>query len=323
MHAYLLPGALKLLGMALALLGSTGCVSLERLVNVPAQPIMSTVNNYNTELHEQSIHIFNPISLDNRIAELQLEPRVEHLFFLIDQSADLATEFRGMDMRFFAREMVRRFAQTMPEKAYSGALVIFDRQRDSRMREIVLTRYSAAELEQSLDRLETMQLVEAESLALALDQLSELMSRAEGSAALILVTAWSQIDKSVERAVMRMRQRNRFDDGLHIVESNPESLPWKGGDSGVCLYTLGVGNRLSRSRLESVDSCGFSVAANQVAQPRDMAHFVQTVLYKGPADSDGDGIYNYRDHCPNTLAGRIVDYKGCLRFSTDKRGIFQ
>ena len=90
--------------------------------------------------------------------------------------------------------------------------------------------------------------------------------------------------------------------------------------SGVCLYTVGVGNRLSRTRLDTVDSCGHSVAADKVAQPRDMAHFVQNILYKGPADTDGDGIYDYRDRCLNTHAGRIVDYSGCPRFANNNLG---
>jgi hypothetical protein len=49
-----------------------------------------------------------------------------------------------------------------------------------------------------------------------------------------------------------------------------------------------------------------------------MTHFVQRVLYKGPADSDGDGIYDYLDGCPNTSIGRIVDYFGCLRFAASE-----
>lgn len=315
--------SLKLLGLAFAVLSSVGCVSMERLVKVPAQSEMTIVENYNTELHRQSIHIFNPISLDNRVAELRLESRVEHLFFLVDQSSELSGDFRGVESRLYAREMVRRFTETMPEKTYSGALLIFDQKPNTQKQALELTSYTAADLQQALLTPDSMQRIERKSLAMAMDQLSGLINQTEGSSAVILVTSWSQIDKSLERAVMRLRQRSSFVGGTQIVDSGNASIPWQGGQSGVCLYTLGVGNQLSRTRLETVDSCGYSVAANKVAQPRDMAHFVQTVLYKGPADTDGDGIYDYRDRCPDTSAGRIVDYSGCLRFATSEGGIYQ
>ena len=315
--------SLKLLGLAFAVLSSVGCVSMERLVKVPAQSEMTIVENYNTELHRQSIHIFNPISLDNRVAELRLESRVEHLFFLVDQSSELSGDFRGVESRLYAREMVRRFTETMPEKTYSGALLIFDQKPNTQKQALELTSYTAADLQQALLTPDSMQRIERKSLAMAMDQLSGLINQTEGSSAVILVTSWSQIDKSLERAVMRLRQRSSFVGGTQIVDSGNASIPWQGGQSGVCLYTLGVGNQLSRTRLETVDSCGYSVAANKVAQPRDMAHFVQTVLYKGPADTDGDGIYDYRDRCPDTSAGRIVNYSGCLRFATSEGGIYQ
>jgi hypothetical protein len=47
-----------------------------------------------------------------------------------------------------------------------------------------------------------------------------------------------------------------------------------------------------------------------------MAHFVERAFYLDPADSDGDGIYDYLDLCPATLAGKIVGYDGCDRFNT-------
>lgn len=313
----------KFLSFALAVLSSVGCVSMERLVKLPNQAEMAIVENYNTSLHRQSIHIFNPIALDSRVAELRLESRVEHLFFLVDQSSALSGVFRGVETRLYAREMVRRFTKTMPEKTYSGALLIYDQKTKANQQAIRLTSYTAADIEQALVSPGAMQRIETESLPMAIDQLSKLINRIEGSSAVILITPWSQIDRATERAVMRMRQRSRFEGGMRIVDSGQESIPWQGGQSGVCLYTLGVGNQLSRTRLETVDSCGYSVAANKVSQPRDMAHFVQTVLYKGPADSDGDGIYDYRDQCPNTSAGRIVDYSGCLRFAASEGRIYQ
>jgi OOP family OmpA-OmpF porin len=310
--------SLKNLGLTFSVLILVGCVSMERLVKVPSQLDLATIDSYKTDLHRQSIQIFNPISMDNRVAKLRLEPRVENLFFLLDQSAALSEKFRGVSTRLYAREMVRRFMETMPEKNYSGALLLYDHQAKANRQALQLTSYTAADLRKALVKPGLMQLINRDSLPMAIDQLSELISQTEGSSAVILVTSWAKIDRDMERAVMRMRQSSRFVGGMQISGSGPEPIPWQGHQSGVCLYTIGVGHQLSRTRLETFDSCGYSIAANKVAQPRDMAHFVQSVLYKGPADSDGDGIYDYLDRCPNTSIGRIVDYFGCLRFAASE-----
>jgi OOP family OmpA-OmpF porin len=299
-------------------LSLAGCVKFEHLIKVPVQPEMTTVQGYNTELHRQSIHIFNPVALDNRVDQLRLEPRIDNLFFLVDQSSALSDEFRGVEMKLYAREMVRRFVRTMPDKKYNGALLINTRKSGLSGHKLHLMPYSTNNIELALDSEASTIRVETSSLVEALDQLTQLMSRIKGRSAVILVTSWSQVNKDIEKSVMRMRQRSRYSGGMEVVDSSPEFLAWQGTQSGVCFYTLGVGNRFSRTRLETVDSCGFSVAADKVAQPRDMAHFVQSVLYRGPADTDGDGIYDYKDHCPNTSAGRIVDYSGCPRFVAKK-----
>jgi len=301
--------SLRSLVLVLTISGLVGCGSLEQLIKVPAKAKPATVGSYNTKLHQRSIHIFDPVSLEHRVSELRLEPRVDHLFFLIDQSLALSGEYRGVEARLYAREMVRRFVRTMPNRPYSGAILIVEQQlKTIDAPELHIGNYTVEEIEQALDAPDSTYRVDVSSLAAALDQLTQLIHRTQGRSAVILVSSWSQIDLEVEEAVMRMRQRAREGKGIK----------WHTGQSGVCFYTLGVGNRLSRSRLQTVDSCGYSVAADKVAQPRDMAHFVQRVLYKGPADSDGDGIYDYRDRCSNTPANRIVDYSGCLRFVFDK-----
>jgi hypothetical protein len=302
-------------GLAAALAGLGGCGTFESIVEQPARPGMATVQAYDTQLHRQSVHIFNPMPLDDRVAELRLQPRVQHLFFLLDQDPALSEPYRGVETRLYAREIVRRFARTLPEQGYSGALLVTGQGAGGASPQPQLQTYSGRDIEQALDAPGALQRIGADSLPAAIDRLSDLISGIGGSSAIILVTSWSQIDKSVEQAVMRLRQRNRFAEGVEVIASSPETRAWQGAEAGVCLYTLGVGNRLSRTRLESMDSCGYSVAADKVAQPRDMAHFVQRVLFKGPADADGDGIYDYQDRCPGTPAGRIVDYSGCLRFA--------
>ncbi len=314
-----IPRSLRGVGLALIVYGLAGCGTLEQLVEVPIKPESARVEDYNTKLHRRSIRVFHPLPLDRRVSELRLEPRIDHLFLLVDQSSALSKEYRGVEVRLLAREMMRRFVRTMPNQTYSGAFLISGQGSGHlRGRDLRLTNYTSGEVEGALDASGATNRIQASSLSAAVDRLTQLISRTKGRSAVVLVSSWSRISKEVEEAVVRLRQRTHLAEGSATVGAGPENTSWQGSSSGVCFYALGVGHHLSRTRLETVDSCGYSVAADKVAQPRDMAHFVQRVLYKGPADSDGDGIYDYRDRCPKTPASRIVDYSGCPRFAVDE-----
>lgn len=302
-----------------------GCMATENLVHVPKHREMASVGDYDTSLHRQSVHIFNPMPIDARVVQLHLQPRVEHIVLVVDQSSALDGSFRGLDTRFYAREVIRRFVKTMPSQLFSSTIISY---RDSPIPQVFapldarlsVTPLLPTELELALGHHRAAQHIEVQSLSLALDYVSELVGNLSGPSAVILVTAWSQIDESVEQSVMRMRQRADFGANAHVIMPESSSIAWPTSYSGLCFYTIGVGNRMSRSRLESADSCGFSAAVDKVAQPSNMANFVETVLYKGPADKDNDGIYDYQDLCPFTPSGKIVDYSGCPRFPMNRQG---
>jgi OOP family OmpA-OmpF porin len=61
--------------------------------------------------------------------------------------------------------------------------------------------------------------------------------------------------------------------------------------------------------------CGFSVRADAVKDSGDMGDFVKDVFLaevaKPVLDSDGDGVTDDLDRCPDTPKGVTVDTKGC------------
>ncbi len=118
-------------------------------------------------------------------------------------------------------------------------------------------------------------------------------------------------------------------DGL--VDSSPliamQDLKAKYGDR-LCVYTVWVGNekdaqgRFVLQKLSDIAGCGFGVAAADIASSSDMNSFVERILFDrsnipvaaSPLDSDGDGVLDKDDDCPDTPKGAIVGTNGCWAY---------
>ncbi len=290
--------------MLLLLVG--GCSSSE-LLKIPTQPESATIERYNTGKHRRSVQIFTPINLQHKIEALKLQQRTDNLFVLLDVSPAMGDTYHGRSRQEYGREILHRFNQSLPEIDLGGALYLFDSSRlpeerlplsgRERQEDSFQGLYLPKLIEESFKMPHQQHYVGRESIASAVDALQRNIIAVNGSTALILITRWEQVDRSVVEAVARLRQR-------------------VGQASELCIYTIGVGNNLSRSLIEKVDNCGFSMAADKLAQPWEMSHFVERVLFYDSMDSDGDGIYDYRDHCPDTEKGRLVRFDGCYRFAS-------
>jgi OmpA-OmpF porin, OOP family len=95
----------------------------------------------------------------------------------------------------------------------------------------------------------------------------------------------------------------------------------------LCIYPIlmdrDCDGRAVMAALVNVGGCGFAVGADEIALPQAMARYVQEVLlspaaapvgaapFSGMTDSDGDGVPDGRDRCPNTPKGARVNADGC------------
>lgn len=94
----------------------------------------------------------------------------------------------------------------------------------------------------------------------------------------------------------------------------------------LCVYTVWVGNEKEQAgqavleHLSDISGCGFSTTANEISSSNGMANFVTKVFFTHvtpvakASDSDGDGVLDNQDRCPNTPRGAIVDKDGCWAF---------
>ncbi len=106
------------------------------------------------------------------------------------------------------------------------------------------------------------------------------------------------------------------------------------GDN-LCIYTIAVGNQRNSmghqvlDRVARAGQCGFATTADKLADANAMSQFVSDVFLAEPApkpapkpapapapapvvrDSDGDGVPDNLDQCPDTPRGVKVDTRGC------------
>jgi len=83
----------------------------------------------------------------------------------------------------------------------------------------------------------------------------------------------------------------------------------------VCIYTVLIGaDKKASILMDSIakaGACGFSTSTTAVNSSQEFADFVEKVFLVKYTDSDGDGVWDHLDECPNTPKGVRVDEKGC------------
>jgi OOP family OmpA-OmpF porin len=86
----------------------------------------------------------------------------------------------------------------------------------------------------------------------------------------------------------------------------------------LCIYAVQVGDsptgKWVMEQVARAGQCGFMANADDIASADGMADFVEKVFFakvRKPMDSDGDGVTDDLDQCPNTPRGVKVDARGC------------
>ncbi len=246
-------------------------------------------------------------------------PKVDNFLVLFDRSQSMQAGHQGQAKLDIGKEVVRRMNHTLPAFDFTGGLRSFgkgsccgDDQTDMLYG---MARHDTAGLDQAL-----MGITSAGGntpLAGALGAAGDDLQAVQGPIALIVVSDGENQDNAPVTAAQALKQT--FGDRL-------------------CITTVQVGDDPAGAALlnqiADAGGCGFATNADQIMSPAGMAGFVEKVFLAKAApkpapvrlDSDGDGVYDDQDKCPNTPTGAQVDSRGCwvlagVRFDTDKSDI--
>ena len=234
--------------------------------------------------------------------ELQTEgyvQKVDSFIIVLDSSSSMGTIYKDevaeRYSRFMiAKDIVSRMNNTIPEMVIQGTLQRFGYGFAARgkLTEAVYgpTAYSTSDLEYALQTIITPG--GHSPAGLAIGATSEIVGSTKGKNAVIVI---SDGEKLKDDPLMKVKTlKNQF-----------------GGRT--CLYTIWVGSKTkSKAFMEEIAAemgCGFSVTADDIATSEGMEDFVRKVFLA--MDSDGDGVPDDEDECPDTPPGVQVDTVGC------------
>ena len=250
---------------------------------------------------------FEPVDLTDRSGDFV--KKVDNFLVVLDASGSMGETYQGRTKVEAAVELVNRLNRTIPEMGFVGGVRTFGN--------------TVSPFTRRTDRIYGMARHDKEDLSAAIDDIGwagglSPMDRAaeavaadlsglDGRTALIFVSDAKDMDPDRPLSTVR-------------------SLEAKFGDN-LCIYTVLVGNdpagRALMRKIAEAGGCGFAAEADQIFSSAAMADYVQKVFVAraaAPVDTDGDGVYDPDDRCPDTISGVAVDAAGCP-LDTDKDGV--
>jgi OOP family OmpA-OmpF porin len=263
---------------------------------------------------------FQPVQLNPQ----EYTKKVDTFVVVLDASSSMNEDYNGRPKFDLAKEIVARMNQTIPPLDYRAGLVAFGsgsclNGNDSKVL-YGLTSYRRADLAAGLDSQKCAGGVSPMSEGIKTSH-ANLLQGNLGQTALIIVSDYKEI----------------YEGGA--IE-NAKKLKAAMGDK-LCIYPIQVGQDKGGKKfmedIAKLGGCGFAVNADDISSPNAMADYVKKVFLAPAAakatpvaaapaaelDSDGDGVPDSRDKCPNTPKGVKVDANGCwvlkgVYFDSDK-----
>jgi len=265
---------------------------------------------------EKPVSQFQAVDFNPQVRAGDYVQKVDNFIVILDTSGSMAKPYKGEIKLNIAREIVSRINATLPDLKLKGELRMFGRIStfSQQFTQILWgpANYSKSGLESGLQKVERGR---GESpLNLAINAAAGDFASIPGRTAVIIVTD---------------ANKEYMNYGAALKAAT--SMKGQYGDR-LCIYTVQIGKdpeaKKVLDKVAGAGQCGFATNAAQIASSAGMAAFVEQVFLTkvekvvvveevvvvkkpAPVDSDGDGVYDDRDQCPNTPKDAKVDERGC------------
>jgi OOP family OmpA-OmpF porin len=232
--------------------------------------------------------------------------KVDNFLIILDASGSMSESYNGQPKVSLAKETVSNMNQTIPDLHMVSGLRAFGKIQSAFVIENVLVYgpalYSTAGVNEGLNAVRRAG--GYTPLAAAINYSTEDLKTSQGKIAVIIFSDAKEVGDEPVLAAKDMKNQL--------------------GDR-VCIYTVLIGNDLKGKKImdqiAQAGICGCAVSADSIDSSQSMADFVERVFLVKCLDSDGDGVYDPADQCPNTPKGVPVDSRGCP-FDSDGDGVY-
>jgi len=240
-------------------------------------------------------------------------PKVDNFIVVLDTS--LSMDEGGKNDFLVARDIVSRINKEIPtDLSYNAGLrsIGHNSYQSENKTELLygMTRYNRAGFHDGLAKIKYVGGLTP--MAEALQEVGNDLKSASGKSALVIVS-----------------------DGLNIDDAPAAAEQLKGQlGNNLCIYTVSIGHENNGAgqdmmkQLATIGQCGFATTDTDLADSNSMENFVDSVFITAappvivpPKDSDGDGVMDAVDNCPNTPKGAPVNDVGCS-LDSDGDGVF-
>lgn len=264
--------------------------------------------------------VFKAVKLTPKVKAGLLEQKADNFLIILDASSSMAQLHKRQYKLNIANYFVSQLNHSIPDLFIMAGLRKFGPRLWSTKEKSELlygmTQWSREGLEKAL---KPIKWAGHSPLAEAIDAGTEDLKPLGGNSAVIIVTDGPEAGNA-PAAAQRMKAAY--------------------GDT-VCIYPVLVGSdpqdKKIISEIAAARECGFAVTVEEVSGSVNMASYVERVFVKegmppvpapkvavpakpAPKDSDGDGVVDTMDKCPDTPGGVEVGGDGCP-FDTDMDGV--
>ncbi len=235
--------------------------------------------------------------------------KVDNFLVILDVSSSMTELCKGTEKYVLATDLVSGMNQTLPEfNQQAGLRTLGNNKSKSTRLQYGITTYSTADFDNGLKKITNIG--GFSPMAKAITAAGMDLDKVTGKTALIIVSDGLQTAGSATAAAQALK--DKFGTSLCIY-------PVLIGDSAAGMTLM--------KKLADIGGCGAFTQGEAIMSDAGMASFVKKVFLTkkaapvGPKDSDGDGVIDDDDLCPDTPAGVVVDQNGCP-LDTDKDGVY-
>ncbi len=239
---------------------------------------------------------FTPVDLSSQVRSGQYQKKIDNFMVIFDASSSMGNTYEGARKFDQARVVADNLNNTLPALDIQAGIRAFGPHGLSLASDSSplygMTKYSRQGFSKAMAGLTSPGGLTP--LPGAFEASSRDLSKTNGSIAVILISDAEHIGQASVNAARAMKKV--YGDRL-------------------CIYTIlignGAGSKEVMERIAAVSGCGFATNYAALSNPQGMADFVKKVFLKAAVDSDGDGVVDQFDRCPNTPRGVKVDKNGC------------